>query len=60
MFAWRKNTIHIFVDTPRIFIIAKFSIRKPGSSSVLIIRAMMKIRIESFAIIKIRGVSTKI
>ena len=43
MFAWRKNTIHIFVNTQRIFIIAKFSIRKPGSSSVLIIRADRKL-----------------
>ncbi len=29
--------IYIFVETPRDFIIAKLSIRKPGSSSVLII-----------------------
>ena len=46
-----------------LYFIAKLSIRKPGSSSVLIISqtlfALMKIRAESFAIIKIRGVSTK-
>ena len=37
-----------FVDTPRNFIIAKLSIRKPGSSSVLInqiLLALMKIRV---------------
>jgi hypothetical protein len=31
-------TIVLFVETPRKFITAKLSIRKPGSSSVLIIR----------------------
>ena len=31
-----------FVDTPRIFIIAKLSIRKPGSLSVLIISKLFK------------------
>ncbi len=31
------HVIYIFVDTPRIFIIAKLSIREPDSSSVLII-----------------------
>ena len=57
-----------FVDTPRNFIIAKLSIRKPGSSSVLIKSDSDFIstdedpglRIESFAIIKLRGVSTKL
>ena len=39
-----------FVKTPHKFIIAELSIRKPGSSSVLII---------SSAIINLRGVSTK-
>jgi hypothetical protein len=38
----------LFVETPREFITAKFSIRKPGSSSVLIIYdillALMKIQ----------------
>ena len=43
------NTIYLlsFVDTPRKFIIAELSIRKLGSSSVLIILvllALMKIR----------------
>ena len=33
---YRVNIIFNFVDTPRNFIIAKLSIRKPGSSSVLI------------------------
>jgi hypothetical protein len=36
--------IVLFVETPRKFITAKLSIRKPGSSSVLIILALMKIR----------------
>ena len=40
--------IVLFVETPRKFITAKLSIRKPGSSSVLIISdillALMKIR----------------
>ena len=69
------NTIYLlsFVETPRKFIIAELSIRKLGSSSVL-----MKIstdedpsciistdedpslRIESSAIINLRGVSTKL
>ena len=45
------NTIYLlsFVDTPRKFIIAELSIRKLGSSSVLIILlvllALMKIRV---------------
>jgi hypothetical protein len=37
---WSYLRIHIivlFVETPRKFITAKLSIRKPGSSSVLII-----------------------
>ena len=46
-----------FVVTPRNFIIAKLSIRKHGSSLVLIISPGL--RIESFAIIKLRGVTTK-
>jgi hypothetical protein len=37
------------VETPRKFITAKLSIRKPGSSSVLIIW------MESFAVINLRG-----
>ena len=55
-----------FVDTPRNFIIAKLSIRKPGSSSVLIKSDFIStdedpgLRFESFAIIKLRGVSTKL
>ncbi len=55
-----------FVVTPRNFIIAKLSIRKPGSSSVLIISDFIGtdedpgLRIESFAIIKLRGVTTKL
>ena len=42
-----KHIIVLFVETPRKFITAKLSIRKPGSSSVLIIYillALMKIR----------------
>ncbi len=32
----KQNIIYIFVDTQRLFIIAKLSIRKPGSSSSII------------------------
>jgi hypothetical protein len=52
------------VETPRKFITAKFSIRKPGSSSVLKICHIIStdedpgLRIESFAVINLRGVST--
>jgi hypothetical protein len=61
------NTIIVlFVETPRKFITAKLSIRQPGSSSVLIIYSAHIIstdedpglRIESFAVINLRGVST--
>ena len=62
------NTIYLlsFVETPRKFIIAELSIRKLGSSSVLIIRSIIStdedpsLRIESSAIINLRGVSTKL
>jgi hypothetical protein len=49
-----------FVETPRKFITAKLSIRKPGSSSVHIISTDEDpgLRIESFAVINLRGVST--
>jgi hypothetical protein len=65
--------IVLFVETPRKFITAKLSIRKPGSSSVLIICHIIStyvichiistdedpgLRIESFAVINLRGVST--
>ena len=57
------------METPRKFITAKLSIRKPGSSSVLIICELLLaliistdedpgLRIESFAVISLRGVST--
>ena len=49
------------METPRKFITAKLSIRKPGSSSVLIILSTDEdpcLRIESFAVINLRGVST--
>ena len=54
-----------FVETPRKFIIAELSIRKLGSSSVLIIGIIStdedpSLRIESSAIINLRGVSTKL
>ena len=62
-----------FVETPRKFIIAELSIRKLGSSSVLIILSTVLIivsiistdedpslGIESSAIINLRGVSTKL
>ena len=62
------NTIYLFsfVETPRKFIIAELSIRKLGSSSVLIIIRIVStdedpsLRIESSAIINLRGVSTKL
>jgi hypothetical protein len=61
-----KHIIILFVETPRKFITAKLSIRKPGSSSVLIICYVVIIStdedpglwIESFAVINLRGVST--
>ena len=55
-----------FGETPRKFIIAELSIRKLGSSSLLIIAFIIRndedpsLRIESSAIINIRGVSTKL
>ena len=56
-----------FVETPRKFIIAELSIRKLGSSSVLIIQHCIistdedpSLRIESSAIINLHGVSTKL
>ena len=62
------NTIYLlsFVETPRKFIIAELSIRKLGSSSVLINSRIIStdedpsLRIESSAIINLRGVSTKL
>ena len=54
-----KHIIVLFVETPRKFITAiKLSIRKPGSSSVLIITYYPGLRIESFAVINLRCVST--
>ena len=61
------NTIYLlsFVETPRKFIIAELSIRKLGSSSVLTIGIIStdedpSLRIESSAIINLRGVFTKL
>ena len=61
------NTIYLlsFVETLRKFIIAELSIRKLGSSSVLIMSFIStdedpSLRIESSAIINLRGVSTKL
>ena len=61
------NIIYLFsfVETPRKFMIAELSIRKLGSSSVLIILIIStdensSLRIESLAIINLRGVSTKL
>ena len=61
------NTIYLlsFVETPRKFIIAELSIRKLGSSSVLIISIIStdedpSLRIEISAKINLRGVSTKL
>jgi hypothetical protein len=57
-----KYIIVLFVETPRKFITAKLSIRKRGSSSVLhhVISTDEDpgLRIESFAVINLRGVST--
>ena len=58
------NLKYNFVETPRKFAMAELSIRKLGSSSVLIV--MMNtdedpsLWIESSAIINLRGVSTKL
>ncbi len=58
-----KKYILYFVVTPRNFIIAKLSIRKLGSSSsssdIISTDEDLGLRIESFAIIKLRGVTTK-
>ena len=68
------NTIYLlsFVETPRKFITAELLICKLGSSSVLIIPIIIiiigiistdedpSLRIESSAIINLRGVSTKL
>ena len=58
------------METSRKFIVAKLSIRKLGSLPVLILNNIISIsistdedpslRIESFAIINLRGVSTKL
>ena len=59
------------METPRKFIIVELSIRKLGSSSVLIIQHIIiqciistdedpSLRVESSAIINLRGVSTKL
>ena len=60
-----KHIIVLFVEKPRKFITAKLSIRKPGSSSVLYIIIHIistdedsGLRIESFAVINLLGVST--
>ena len=61
----KNYLIFNFVVTPRNFIIAKLSIRKPGSSSVSLSDFISTdedpgLQIESFAIIKLRGVTTKL
>ena len=59
-----KHIIVLFVETPRKFITTKLSIRKPGSSSVLLLLHIIStdedpgLRIESFAVINLRGIST--
>ena len=60
------NIIYLFsfVETQRKFMIARHSIRKLGSSSVLIILIITtdedpSLRIENLAIINLRGVSAK-
>ncbi len=54
-----KKCILNFVVTPRNFIIAKLSIGEPGSSDITSTDENPSLRIESFAIIKLRGVTTK-
>ena len=59
------NLKYHLVQTPRKFTIAKLSIRKPGSSSVSHLHYYSTdedpgLRIEGFAMIKLRGVSTKV
>ena len=59
------NIIYLFsfVETPRKFITVELSIRKLGSSLVLIIIQSDEdpsLRIESSAVINLRGVSTKL
>ena len=55
------NTIYLlsFVETPRKFTIAELSIRKLGSSYYYGTDEDPSLRIESSAIINLRGVSTK-
>ena len=50
------------METPRKFIVAKLSIRKLGSSSGIIISTDEdpSLRIKNFAMITLRGVSTKL
>jgi hypothetical protein len=56
--------IVLFVETLRKFITAKLSIRKPGSSNSSVPMHIIStyedpgLRIESFAVINLRGVST--
>ena len=67
-----KHIIVLFVETPRKFITARLSIRKPGSSSVLIIRSQsltnhilsslyvcLAIKHISLALMKIRAYGSK-
>ena len=62
----KSSYLFSFMETPRKFIIARLSIRKLGSSSVLIIIIIIStdedpsLRNESFAIMNLRGVSTKL
>ena len=51
-----KHVIVLFVETPRKFITAKLSIRKRGSSSVLIICVLLDILL---ALMKIRAYGSK-
>ena len=62
------NTIYLFsfVETPRKFIIAELSIRKLGSSSMLIINFLLKLFLLNFllllvllALMKIRAYASK-
>jgi hypothetical protein len=56
----QKNYLIVsFVETPRKFVTAKLSIRKPGSSSVLIICIISYNNIILLALMKIRAYGSK-
>ena len=59
MFTWRIQYYFSFMETPRKFIIAKLSIRKLGSSSIVISTDEdPSIWMENFAVINLRSITT--